>query len=111
MQVQRSLVAGRDDHGAEREMTGLDDLGIIVLAGPTTADVAHLSTPVLGIDLRLKSKHIPVRLPIFKAGHVIVDLIDSGSRIVHSMLRCRISNSQLSCYNQPLSGSPVMASR
>src|SRR5262249_38097216 len=87
VQVQRSLVSRRDDHRTQCEVTSLDDLGIVVLAGSTAADVPHLSASVFRIHLGLKSKHIPVWLGIFERGDVFVDLIDGGNRI-HSPSHC-----------------------
>src|SRR5262249_6054098 len=64
MQVQRTFVSRRNNHRAQREMAGLNNVGIIVLACAAAAHVAHLGASILRIDLGLEIQHTPIELAI-----------------------------------------------
>src|SRR4029077_17384995 len=64
MQMQRTLVAWREDHRAKRKMPGFDDIGIVMPPRSATADVPHLGAAIPGIHFSLKIKYAPVGLPV-----------------------------------------------
>jgi hypothetical protein len=78
VQVERPLIPGRNHHRAEREMSGLNNTRVVVLAGSAAADISHLSPAVFGIDFGLKIEHTPIRASIFQTRDVFVDFIDRG---------------------------------
>src|SRR5262249_40366428 len=101
MQMQRPLVSGRENHRAQREMARLDDARIIVAPRPAPADVSHLRTAILRVDLRLKIQYAPIRLTIFETRNVSVDVINRRNWMAHGSPSAA----------QPRSGSPLMAAR
>src|SRR5262249_41151319 len=83
MQMQWPFISGRNDHGAQSEMTRFDDLGIVVLARSTAADITHLGAAIFGICPRLKVQYVPIGLSVFKTRDVFVDLVDAWNYFVH----------------------------
>src|ERR1051326_574761 len=77
--MQRTLVAGRKNHCAKREVSRLEDVWVIVLAGSPAADISHLRAFVFRIHLGLEIKDAPVLLPVFEAGNKFIDVIDVRS--------------------------------
>jgi hypothetical protein len=75
MQVQRTLVAWRENHRAKREVSRLNDFWIIVLTRPAAPHVSHLGAAVFGIDFGLKIEDAPIEFAVFKAGDVFVDVV------------------------------------
>src|SRR5262249_12417753 len=100
--MQRTFISRRQNHRAQREMTGLDDVRIIVRSCPASTHITHLRATILRIDLRLEAQDIPIRATIAQSCDVFIDLINARY-VTHVYLPLLVA--------QPVSGSPAIAAR